>query len=217
VPRESAGRPAAGRLALDLLVAGWAALWVAVGAGVALEVRGLAGLSETVGSVGRSVEETGGVLRSLDGLPLVGGGLGPTVDAVERAGRDAVVSARESRGTAERVALLLGASIAVIPVAPVLLLYLPARLAFARDRRAVRRALTREGGAALDEVLALRAVSALPYHRLQAVTATPGQDLADGRHRHLADAELARLGLRRPPPSGAGRRSRAGSAGPSAP
>jgi len=55
---------------LDLLCAGWVLLWAAVAIAVALELRGLAELSETVGRVGRALSETG--LKRL----VVAGGVG---------------------------------------------------------------------------------------------------------------------------------------------
>ena len=129
---------------------------------------------------------------------MVGDRLAEPAASLERAGRQAVESAEASRRNARRVGVLVGLSIAVIPTLPVLVLYVPERVVFARDRRAVRRALARGAGSALDEVLALRAVTGLPYHRLRDVSADPARDLADGRHGPLAEAELARLGLRRP-------------------
>ncbi len=55
--------------ALDLLLILWAALWIALGVRVAHEVRGLAELSTTVGSVGRAVTSVADTLR---GIPLIG-------------------------------------------------------------------------------------------------------------------------------------------------
>jgi hypothetical protein len=65
--------------------------------------------------------------------------------------------------------------------------------------RAVRRALAAapdERG--LDEYLARRAAFAMPYDRLSATSVDPWGDLAAGERRRLSDAELRRLGIRRP-------------------
>ena len=80
--------------------------------------------------------------------------LSDPAQTIEEAGRSAVVSARQSRDSAGRVAVLLGISVVLIPT--------------------------------------------LPTHSLLHVSEAPGADFADGRHAALADAELARLGLRRP-------------------
>ena len=97
---------------------------------------------------------------------------------------------------------LLGFSIALIPSAPVLFLYIPGRIAVERERRALRRAVARHYDAAMEELLAHRAVVHLPYQRLQEVSADPAEDLATGQHAALARAELERLGLQAARPRG---------------
>jgi hypothetical protein len=74
---------------------------------------------------------------------------------------------------------------------------IPHRRAWRRDTRAVRRAV-RQGGDEIDAYLALRAVQSLPADRRLDVSADPWGDLAAGRHRALADAELRRVGVRCP-------------------
>ena len=44
---------------------------------------------------------------------------------------------------------------------------------------------------------ARRAADVLPWDRLRVISADPWRDIANGEYRALADAELARLGLRR--------------------
>jgi hypothetical protein len=73
------------------------------------------------------------------------------------------------------------------------------RLAWIREVRAVRRALAAgpdEPG--LEAYLARRAALSLPYDRLSATTVDPWGSLAAGERRRLSDAELHRLGIRRP-------------------
>lgn len=57
---------------------------------------------------------------------------------------------------------------------------------------------------ALDRYLARRAVAALGWDELRALTPDPWGAVDRGECRALADAELARLGLRRPGPHGSG-------------
>jgi hypothetical protein len=78
------------------------------------------------------------------------------------------------------------------------LLYLPMRLVWRRERLAVRAALAR-GDPLCEEFLARRAVAGAPYDRLVAAAADPWGELAARRFAVLADLELARLGLERPP------------------
>jgi hypothetical protein len=183
------------QLLVDGLIIVWTAGWLAIGVVVAYEVRGLADLSDAASRAGRAVVAVGDAVRD---LPIVGAELETPTDAVREAGAEAVASSRSARASARRVGVLLGVSIAAIPSLPVLLLYLPARLATARERRALRRAVAGGGSAALDEVLALRAVTHLPYQTLRAASEDPARDLGEGRYGALAAAELRWFGVRRP-------------------
>jgi hypothetical protein len=181
-------------LLLDAIVVVWTVWWLAAGVLVAQEVRGLAELSDTAGQLGRAVVTVGETVGS---LPLIGEQVSEPAREVRDAGADAIASARSARASARRVGDLLGVSIAAIPSLPVLLFYLPARIAAARERRALRRAAG-AGHAAFDELLALRAVAHLPYRTLRDVTDDPAGDLERGDHAALADAELAWHGVHRP-------------------
>ncbi|MGI8781825.1 MAG: hypothetical protein ACR2L8_16940 [Solirubrobacteraceae bacterium] len=178
---------------VDAALVLWMAAWLWMGLTVGREVRGIGELSGTVSRLGQAVMEVGGLMSD---LPLIGDQVDAPAEAVNEAGREAVASAREARGSANRVGVLLGISIALIPSSPVLLLYLPRRLAVARERRALTRALAGGRTPELDELLAERAVIHLPYHRLRRVSADPRGDLRDGRHAALADAELEWFGVR---------------------
>jgi hypothetical protein len=177
---------------LDVALVLWTVAWVWMGVTVGHEVRGLGELSGTVDRLGRAVIAVGGVVAE---LPLVGDRVAGAAGEITGAGRNAVASAGEARESARSVGLLLGISIALIPSSPVLLLYLPRRLALARERRALRLALIGGRTPELDRLLAERAVIHLPYHRLRQVSEDPYGDLCAGRHRPLADAELRRFGV----------------------
>ena len=199
-------RPPGGRAhtLLDAIAVIWTLLWLGAGVLVAQEVRGLAELSDTAGRLGEAVVTVG---ETVESLPLVGAQVAEPAGQVRDAGADAIASARSARASARRVGVLLGVSIAAIPSLPVLLFYLPARIGTARERRALRRAVG--AGHAADAVLALRAVTHLPYRTLSRVSDDPARDLERGDHAALADAELAWFGVRRP----SGRRSGGGGLG----
>jgi hypothetical protein len=180
---------------VDGLILVWTAGWLVIGVVVAYEVRGLADLSDAASRAGRAVVAVGDAVKE---LPLVGAELEEPTDAVREAGAEAIASSRSARASARRVGVLLGVSIAAIPSLPVLLLYLPARVATARERRALRRAVADGSGAALDEVLALRAVTHLPYQAIRAASDDPARDLREGRFDALAAAELRWFGVARP-------------------
>jgi hypothetical protein len=180
---------------LDVMLLVWTVGWLVIGVVVAYEVRGLADLSDAASKTGRAVVAVGDAVKD---LPIIGDQVAEPADAVRAAGEEAVASSRSARASARRVGVLLGVSIAAIPSLPVLLLYLPARLATARERRALREAVASGADPAVDEVLALRAVTHLPYRVLRGVSDDPAGDLARGSHGSLADAELRWFGVLRP-------------------
>lgn len=178
----------------------WAAVWVGLAAAIAYELYALRDLSGTVVKTGTAVATTGQALHALGSLPLVGGGLGSLGDQVRAAGESAVATGHSSRGTTTDLAILIGIAIALIPSVPVLAVYVPLRRAWRAERRSLARALAElRDDPLLEQYLARRALETLPFHRLRAITAEPWADVAAGRYRDLADAELARLGLRRSP------------------
>ena len=182
------------RTLVDLLLLFWALGWVLMGIAVARETRDLAAVSDNAREAGAATQRAGELLESLTDLPLVGERLREPAETIQQAGRSTVEGAERSRERAEGLANLLGFSIAIIPSLPLLMFYVPGRLAVERDRRSVRTAL-RNRDPALEELLAIRAIAHLPYRRLLAITRDPGGDLREGRHARLAEAELSRLGL----------------------
>ncbi len=184
---------------LDIAVLVWIAVWIALGVLVWHDIRMQAALSENVIKMGVAVEDTGEALALVGRLPLVGGGISEFADRITSTGAEVEASGRESRDSIMRVALVSGIGVGVLPVAMVLLLYLPLRLSWRRDVAAIAAALARPGGdPGLDLYLARRAIDALPWNRLHALSGDPWRSIADGHVRALADAELERLGLDRP-------------------
>jgi hypothetical protein len=183
------------QLLLDAALVVWTLWWLSVGVLVAHEVRGLAELSDTGGQLGRAAISIG---ETMDALPAIGAQVEEPANAIRDAGEQAVVAARSARASTRRVGVLLGVSIAAIPSLPVLLLYLPARIATARERRTLKLAVAAGDRREVDEVLAWRAVTHLPYRTLKQVSEDPARDLEDGLHGPLADAELEWFGVARP-------------------
>ncbi|CAA9306760.1 MAG: hypothetical protein AVDCRST_MAG07-149 [uncultured Frankineae bacterium] len=128
------------QLVRDVLVLLWVLLWLRVGAAVHDAVGALA-------APGRELEEAGngltdglsGAADRADDLPVVGGGLSAPLDAAAGAGRalaDAGAAQQEAVGL---LATVLALVVAGLPIALVLLRWLPGRLAFAREHGAARR------------------------------------------------------------------------------
>lgn len=182
-------------LLLDALAISWALLWIFVGVTVGELVNELTRLSDTIGTLGRAVDESGRALGLLD-LPLIGGAIDATADSIREAGRGVVDRGESTEDTIQTIAVLLGLTIALAPTLPLLLLYLPPRLSRELELRSLRQAL-REGAGdpTLERFLAERAAQNLPYRELRRISLHPWRDLEEGRYRELAKAELKRAGL----------------------
>lgn len=187
-------------VAADVVVVAWVAIWLLVGLRVHDEVRGLTELSATISRAGGAVEETGRALDSLN-VPLVGGSLDEASARVIEVGRDTRLSGRTARESISDLSTLLGVSVALIPLSPILFLYLPLRIGRIRERRALRLLLARFGDdPGLERLLAHRALQTMSYRRLgREAGERSWEDLAAGRYGDLAAAERRRLNLDRPP------------------
>jgi len=106
----------------------------------------------------------------------------------------AEAGARDSGSDVRKASIALGLAVWLVPTLPLLFLYAPARVVRGRETRALRGlVLDHPDDADLDRLLAARAVAHLPYRTLRRL----GAPWAEGDHRALADAELAREGLTR--------------------
>jgi hypothetical protein len=189
----------AGQLAGDLLLVVWIFLWARVGMAVYDAVQEL-------GVVGQQVEEGGSELagnlgeagRRAASVPLVGDELRSPFDAAAGAAAAIADAGRAQQEAVSDLALLLGGVTAVVPIAVLVLFWVPRRLVFARRAGAARRHLD----AADDlDLFALRALAGQPMHRLARVSDDPVGAWRRGDAvvvRRLADLELRDSGLRVP-------------------
>lgn len=183
---------------LNVALAIWAVFWIAVAAWTAYEVAALRTLSHTVVKAGTATESTGHALAAVGSLPFVGDRISHLAGQAVAAGASARVSGASTATTIDRLAVLLGIAIALIPTVPLLALYLPLRIGWRRDREGVRRAIAQwDGEPGLEAFLAQRAIAHLPFHELRRL----GYDGTEGsaQRSELAAAELRRLGLESQP------------------
>jgi hypothetical protein len=158
--------------------------------GVQVETAG-EGFSQTMEDVG----------DRFAGVPLLGSGVERLFDDASGAGGGLADAGRTGQAAISNLALGLGWAIGGLPSVMVLMLWLPARIRFARGAAAVTRLLSQEGS--LD-LLALRA---LTTHKLEALNALAPGAAAGWRHgdvdtiRQLAALELKSSGVRVPAPS----------------
>lgn len=181
---------------LDGLVLLWCSVWIVVGVWVGHEIWQLSRLGGTLSSSGRALDDSGRALQELRNVPIVGDTPGTIGDDIRATAADVVTRGREAEASTRRLAVLLGTTTVLLPLAPVLV-YLPLRRSAAGDRRRVKALLVGLDPAELEAYLSRRALNDIPYTQLLRVSATPEQDFAAGRRGALADLELARLGLRR--------------------
>jgi len=187
------------------MVAFWLVLWLVIGAWSGYTIWQVSALGDTVTRSGQALGSAGEALQSVGEVPVVGDRPGELGDQVVDTALDLTVRGQDIKSDLRRLALLLGLSIVLMPTTPVLGLYLPLRLARRREILELRRALARHSrDPTLDRYLAERAVHALPYSTVRAISDDPWGDIRHGRSQRLADAELDRLGLRRPVGQGQG-------------
>ena len=120
---------------LDAGVVVWIVVWVVLGVVIWHDIRAQAQLSTDVIKVGTAVKDTGQALGVVGGLPLVGGRIGEFADRIETMGAEVEASGEDSRAGIERIAVIAGFAVGVLPAA----LVLAALRAGARPLEAVRR------------------------------------------------------------------------------
>jgi hypothetical protein len=184
------------RRVVDALVLTWVLLWAFAGYTAGRALDKVSEVTRSAEGAGAAVVRTGESIRGVD-VPVVGTVFKDAGDSVIKAGRDAQAQARDSGHSVRRASILLGLAIWLVPSLPLLLLYGPVRVARGRETRALRLlVLDHPGDLELERLLAARALGHLPYRRLRAMGA-PWADFGAGEYRRLADAELAREGVRR--------------------
>lgn len=189
----------------DLLFVVWLVVWVWAGNAVHDGTLELAGPARQTDSAATSMAEN---LRDagerLGGAPLVGDELAVPFDKAAEASDGLASAGRDTVDAVERLALLLGVSVALIPILIVSAIHLPIRWRFVREATAGARFV--DAHEDLD-LFALRALAHQPMHVLARVSDDPAgawRDRDPEVVRALAALELADVGLRPPRLPGGG-------------
>lgn len=184
----------------DLLLLGWVLCWAWAGATVHDATLELAGpgrlVTESATGLSGAMQDAGGVV---DELPVVGDAARAPFDEASAAADSLAEAGREQVRSVERLALLLGLALALIPILLACLLHLPRRVRFVR--RATAGARFVDAGEDLD-LFALRALAHQPLHVLARVSDDPAGAWRRGDRQvtdQLAALELRAAGLRPPP------------------
>jgi hypothetical protein len=187
-------------VAIDVLVVLWTVVWIVLGVAVGTFVERLGAVGDGLEDAGQAIGRAGEAVGQLSDVPLVGEGFSDVAAEIQGVGRDTVARGRSVEDDVDRLALLIGMSLALGPTLPILAVWLPPRVSRERERRALRTSLRRGDGAALA-YLANRAVATRLFRELRAVSDDPIADLAAGRYEALASLELDHLSLRSSAPS----------------
>ena len=180
----------------DLGVLVWVTAWVAAGVLLYRLVERLAVPGARVEQAGSGFAGDVGEIRDKIGrVPVVGDQLQEPFGRLAGTGRTLAEAGATQQEVVHQLALWLGVVVAAVPVVTLLLVWLPRRVAWAREAGAASR--LRMDGADL-ELFAIRAVANRPLRELRRVSADPAGALRAGEHEALADLELRSLGLRAP-------------------
>ena len=125
--------PSARRSASGALVVVWSVFWIVLGAWVGQQMWQVSKLTSTVADSGHALHQAGEALTSFAGLPLVGERSAALGATVTQNADQIVVGAADAQRSTRRLAVLLGLSITLVPLAPVLGFYMPARRRAAAD------------------------------------------------------------------------------------
>jgi hypothetical protein len=181
----------------DLAVVAWTAAWVAAGIALHRLVEKLAVPGARVEQAGDSFAgDVAEIQQKVGRLPVVGDELQDPFGRLAGVGRTLADAGVTQQEVVHQLALWLGVAVAVVPIVALLLVWLPRRVAWAREAGAASR--LRLDGADL-ELFAIRAVANRPLRDLHRVTPDPAGALRDGEYQALADLELRALGLRAQP------------------
>ena len=101
---------------LNLALACWVALWLALGIVCFIEVRALTSLSDTMDHAGRSLQEAGQTLGAVASIPLVGAGIQPAAERVQSLAAQTVSAAADSRTHIRRLSILAAVIAGVLPI-----------------------------------------------------------------------------------------------------
>ncbi len=185
------------QLVVDLLFVAWLVMWVWIGLVVHDGTMGLAApgrqTDESASAMAGQLRDAGG---RLDDVPLIGDEVATPFDKAADASDGLAAAGRSSVAAVERLAFVLGLSIALIPILIVMAFYVPGRLRFIREATAGAKFI--DSGHDLD-LFALRALTNQPMRVLARISDDPA---GDWRRRDpavvtaLAELELKDVGLR---------------------
>jgi hypothetical protein len=188
-----------GQVFADLFVVVWAIAWGVIGVFIRQSIAVLAGpareTARTADRLAKNFTEAAGQAQQ---VPGVGDQLRRPFDAASATLGSLITSANHQVASIERLALVMGWLVFLIPVTVVVAFWLPRRIRFYRLARAAQQFI--DSTADLD-LFALRAMASQPMHILATVSDDPVAAWRSGDTaviNRLAELELRQSGLRMP-------------------
>ena len=185
------------QLFADLLTVAWVAGWIFIGRFVHEMVSALAVPGEKMDDAGTSLSakllEAAG---KVDDLPLVKDGIAAPFEGAAKAADQLRAAGEAQVDAVSTIAIWLAVAVVVVPVLMWLMVYVPLRWRFIRTATSTKRFLDAGTGA---DLLALRAISTQPLHKLVKISDNPAQAWRDGDSAvlgKLAELELRSVGLK---------------------
>lgn len=189
-----------GQVAGDLGVLSWIVLWGWIAFSAWLTVRALAEPARRTASAAlRMRDDFRAAAETAGQIPVAGSDLRKPFESAGASLDQVALASQEQVRSLEQLAGLCAALLFILPVAVVLVHWLPARVRFVQRSAAVRELI--ESGAD-PELFALRAIAGQPETALGRISADPVGDWRAGRRQviiALAELELGDLGLKVPP------------------
>jgi hypothetical protein len=181
------------QVATDIGLVVWIVVWVRIGIFMEDLIDSLSGPGETIESAGSGFSSTmADVAERISGLPVVGEALQSPFEAASDAGLRLQDAGQGQQDLVHRIAFWIGFLFAAIPIALVLIRYIPGRLSWIREASAAHR--LRIDSSDL-QLFAMRAITNRPLHELRRACKDPAAAFAQGDYEPLARFELASLGL----------------------
>lgn len=190
------GRLLARQLGSDAFVVAWALLWWLLGRFTDTTIRAIAEPARQTATITADLRrQVTDAASQAGGVPVVGDGLRQPFDAMANSLRDLGASAAASVAQIELTATVAGVLTTLVPIALVVLSWLPRRVRFALRAAELNDLAATPGG---TELLALRALATQPLSEVRAITPDAVAAWRSGDPevtRRLADLELASAGL----------------------
>lgn len=180
----------------DALVFGWVILWALLGSHAWSAIMAVAEPARrTAAAAIRMRDDFATAGNSAAGVPVAGPELRRPFDSAAGSLDGIITASQDQVRTLESLAVVCGLLVFVLPVATVLVFWLPRRIRFIQRSGAVERLV--DSGSDLD-LFALRAIATQPMHELARISSDPVGDWRTGNWStivELAELELRSAGL----------------------